>query len=401
MEEVDLEYSAPQRFDVPKSIIVFLKKSVPFEDSFKWIISAENQADFWNRVNNLPSSISFEAHKLCAHVQLSDAEFPQAALSPMIEQFWFAHQQSIDVIPFTPKERMMNVATSQIVNDILSQDENWKFENQSWIYKNEFQFDMVPLLLACDAYYQNSRPWLFLQYPQLRELYITIDDFLLQADPRLSLVVTRLYSYLRDLKIENVSEFLSLIEKYPEFEFELPEIELDSELLQSLSNLFVEMKKILWELNLPPVLDHPTQWEGVIGDALANQMTLSIGDRALFVMTPLGLAARLGSEQKDAFDEYSLADMMFSNGDQEALPLGYMNVTSEVPKHSPEQFITQSFEAFIAQNLVQEGFENVQEPSVQILVDVLKNELKTICDLARTRTNRTHESPEACINAVL
>lgn len=401
MEDVDLEYSAPQRFGVPKSIIVFLKKSIAFEDSFKWILSAENKTDFWFRVNNLPSSISFEAHKICAHIQLSESEFPQAALNPLIEQFWYAHQQTIGVIPFTPKERMINVTTPQMIHEILSKDENWKLNENSWIYSDTFVFDLVPLLLACDAYYQNSRPWLFLQYPQLRELYILIDNFLLQSDPRLSLVVTQLYSQLRDLKVGSTESLKEIIEKYPEFEFELPEISLDSDLLESLRNLFKETKKILSSANLAPEIDHPSPWECVIGDALANQMTLSIGDRASFIMTPSGLAARLGSDQKDAFDEYSLADMMFTCGNQEALPLAYLNTAAEIPTATPFRYIAQSTEAFVAEILSEEGYVSAQEPCVQILAEVAQAEMKKIADFVRSRISRTKESPADCIKSVL
>ena len=398
MEEGDLEYTAPSRFSVPKSMIVFLKKSVPFEDSFSWIISAQNKDDFWERVNSLPSSISFECHKLGAQMPLNSALFPDSSMEPIIEQFWYAHQLTLGNQPSTPKERMVPQATPQMVREVANDIPLIKIDDEDVLHIRNRDFSMNHILMACDSFFQGGKPWLFIDMEGLRSLYISIDTILEDGDPRYHMFIKQTYNLMRNLEIKTFAQFMKIVSNYFTINEEIETSGIDEYILESFQKLFKGVSDILSSTVLPPIIRQPTAWEATIGDALADQMDYSVGDRAAFSISSQGIASRMGGDPNDAFEEYSLSDMMFTNGDDDIFPLAYLHCQSDVQKDSNMPFIKDSLNMLVADVLQEKGYNEVQEPCVEILTDILLYELDDLSKFIKIKIKNTEKTPAQFIN---
>ena len=398
MEEGDLEYTAPSRFGVPKSIIVFLKKSVPFADSFSWIISAQNPEDFWERVNSLPSSISFECHKISAQIPFNSSLFPDSSMEPIIEQFWYAHQLSLGNQPSTPKERMVPQATPEMIHEVAKEIPLIKIDEEDVLHIRNRDFSMNHVLLACDSYYQKGKPWLFIDMEGLRNLYISIDKILEDGDPRYQMFIKQTYNLMRNLEIKTFAQFAKIVSNYFTISEEIESTGIDEYIIESFQKLFRGVSELLSSSILPPEIRQPTAWEATIGDALADQMEYNVGDRAAFYISSQGIASRMGGDPNDAFEEYSLSDMMFTNGEDDIFPLAYLSCQSDVEKDSNMPFIKDSFNMLVADVLQEKGFQEVQEPCVEILTDILILELQNLTKYIKRNIKSSDKTPAQFIH---
>ena len=89
---------------------------------------------------------------------------------------------------------------------------------------------------------------------------------------------------------------------------------------------------------------------------------------------------------------------MFPNGEDDIMPLGYLDSETDLESTTPKEFIRNTLEFLVADALTESGYKNVEEPCVEVLSDVLMLEINGISSLVKSRMEKSGSTASQCIN---
>lgn len=385
-----------QQIGIPQELVALTASLIPYEETFSWVVNVTTPEEFWKRVDSLLIPISFQIHQAAAQAKPHRIRFPESALNPTIEEFWYSHQISIGASPFTPKERFIGKTTPEMINKILSQVEGWELIEENWNIDG-IKFEMDQLCNACDAYFQGGKSWLFYPLREIRIAYITFNDLLETIEDKYTAVCKNAYNSMNNLEYTNKKMIVKKFSTYFGDDLnELPSFEMS----KAIHAGFIEMLQLvadeLANTSLPPEIHPPTQWEATIADALADQMHTAVGRRASYQISTATVFGRMGFEG-EAFEEYSLPDMMYTNGPGDIMPLAYSGVYSEIPSETPSRFVQRASLNFVNQFLADAGFAGSHDAASLVLSDIIQHELRFIAQTVHSK----EKDPVTAIKEVL
>ena len=357
-----------------ENIIIIIKNTIKYEDSLNWFLNFSNFEEFCEKIQNLPITEYFEILKLISKIHKESNFFQISSLEPQIEQFWYSHSLSTQEIPKTSMERFYPEINNEIINLIIKSLNNWVIQDNQIILKN-FIFKYFKLILLSNSFINNGNCWLFCPIKEIRELYIYIEKELINLNlPFIYKDINNKLKSFNIYKFEQISQFIN-----NKFIFN----NIDIFFIEQISLFLNEINNYISKNYFPPIFKQPNLWEKTIGDGIIEQMSIPISQRVAYYMTNSKMTARLGGDSEDAFDDFSLPDLLFTNGNQEIMLLPYINNFSIINKYKYNDFIENSFKKFIANELINLNYNNITESIITILTDVLKNKIKKISEISK------------------
>ena len=392
--EVDFS-SISQRLGVKEEVISQLADSLPYEDSFQFITSAENADHFWDLVDLLPRNVSMPLHSVEAEIAVTNRDFPESFVSPIFQSFYISNCVSQGTEPTTVNSRAVSQVFVGQMKDLLSDNKNWSFdENESvayWKKNKDNGFSLENLCNMCNSFVSEGLPWLFFNDSQLRAAYNQLYIFLFSVDKkyiyRVKMIKNKLmnmqYFSTDQIKKENkdISEKFQIFQDGETSQEHLIKFNVDSELMKEINDLFHRALELIQNTQIPPEIPPIDEWTRTRSEALVNQMLLPLQNRSAFSLTPQIFQARIGMNSDNAFEPLSLSELLFSDPNGDAATMPFYNCHAELPSQSYMPYCKSVLRRFIARRLLKNGFESSSEPCLDIISDVLSNELKKIAQL--------------------
>ena len=391
---------------VKELILRFLYHKIPFEDTFQYIFNSSTNEIFWERVDSLPLNISLEAHKIELEIENNDKDFTDQSISPNLFEFFEAKCLSQSSETLGANEMAFLSTNNNIINNFLSKESNWTFNEitKIWVFeKNEFQLDL--LINLCDCFISNGKTYLICPYNDLRINYLEIEKLLINKNENYNIIKLPIINKMKNFHYLKSNDFkLDLIHILDESEINLiPNFELNSIIINNLINLMNNVKNYL--LNNPQPSPHFPINEITLmrTESLITQMSLPLPQRNAFSLTPQMINARLGDFLNDnPYEIGSIAELLFCDAIGEPVTLPFQSSKIEIPTNSSEPIFKSIFRRFISMELIDQGFNNISESSLEIIVDSFHEVIKSLVHTAKPLIqNNNVDQKNAFRNALL
>lgn len=396
--EVDFS-SIATKFEVQEAVIQRLHELIPFQDSFDFTIAAEDEVDFWGRIDNLPVTITMELHSLQVGIPNTDKDFPQDSLSPYLQNFWAANCLNNNIVPTTNN----SVAFSRIYSDdlvtLFDPFLNWKLVDDLYIYEN-YKFSVKNLIYMCDAYSANGFPWLFCDIDFLRTAYMQMHALSQTIPSKYSYLAEEIGTKITQLQYPSKESFSKDIIQCEMNTDDIDEFEVPEEMLSDISTILGKSNELIKLTQKVPPIGPIDDWTLSRTAALVGQMGLPLQQRSAFVLTPQILQARIGHDVESPYEPNSITELLFSNAQGQTMPMPYAHTTSELPNGSNLPFIRSVLKRYVSKQLISLGYASSSDVALDILTDTIHYEIKCIGQHAAT-INSDSSNPLQTINNAL
>ena len=381
MEDEDFTQKAAT-FKVYPRVLERLKEIIPFQDVYHVFTAGNKPEDFWRQVDTLPSSVSLELHALAATTPTHDRDFPPGSLTPYFQDFWVARHPGVKV----SNPAAVTHLSPRALREYLDSSKIWNESGSGWTCPGTsvvFSFDN--LLYMCDAFASQSRPWVFCPVDEIRTSYMDFDKVL---ERLATLDVSGIQMKLRAFEYISTNAFVQDVKVFSGnvasklADFSCPE-ELSSALGELMRDSEALVKQQEGDLELPPVSD----WVKTRADALVSQVEMPLEQKNACVWTQQVLQARTGQNGDSVFEKESLAELLFGSQHGDVMPLPYTNCRAELPTESPLPRAKSVFRAFVARELLKNGYEKASESVLDILTDVIMCEVKRVASDAASKVS--------------
>lgn len=370
-----------KRFNIDQYTEI-LKQYIPFDDIINFFLEIQNENQFWDKINLLPVTISFECRKLASKIKIVSSNFPNSFCEPTIEYF------AASINPLSNfNEKIENVYTPTYISFI---DIDW---NEFNLKKEDFIYNEKSLInLACDSYIQNLHPWMFCPIDDVRIFYMSIFKLCELIEDKI--IKNQVICYMRSFKITNKMDLSTLI---PEVDISnIPDLFVEPTLQRFYSVLFDKASDLELQQVIPT--RQSNDWEKIIAEALQDQMKYDLSQRATYSLTNPSVMTRLGLETEEGFDRFSLAEMIFTNGPNKTLPLPYTDLRVDIENKSKERYIKEYTHRYIAYYLYDEAeFDISSSHALNILTDFLTEEINKIASYSRFLSDKTGINHNECV----
>ena len=381
MEDEDYTLKA-QIFNVHPCVLERLHEIVPFRDTFLSLTSGNKPEDFWRQVDTLPSPIALELHALGVAIPTSDLDFPPDSLTPYFQDFWLARHPGVSISNCAAVTRV----SPRALREYLDSSSTWTASGAGWTCPGtDVVFSFETLLHMCDAFATQGRPWIFCPVDEIRGSYMDFDK-IIERLPTLDL--SAIQAKLRAFEYKSTAEFVQDMKVFSgNVASKLADFVCPPDLSLALSQLMHDSEALVRKqdsaLEIAPVSD----WVKSRADALVNQTEIPIERRNSGVWTQQVLQARTGQNGESVFERESLAELLFSNPQGDVMPLPYTNCRAELPAESPLPRAKAVFRAFVAKELMKNGYEKANESVLDILTDVIMGEVKRVATDAASKVS--------------
>ncbi|KAH0791236.1 hypothetical protein GPJ56_004856 [Histomonas meleagridis] len=378
-EEPDFE-EISKKIGVKETVIEDLFNLVPCGDVFDKIISTNSYDVFWENVDSLPCDIAMHLHATELEVPTSSNDFPDDCLSPTLQTFWAAHCISQGIQPTSVNGRACAQVDKENLKQILGEVEGWEeTEDGNWNLHGCI-FSPESLCKMCNANVTDGSSWLFSELEDLRQCYIEVSKILESLDRKYMCLKFMIENSLRHFEFGNNEEISAALK--PAGEFNFPQFSVSHEVCEGIAMMLEASKDFILSCTQPPILGKIDDWTISRSDALVSQMALPLHQRSAFVLTPQILQSRCGMPIENAFEPFSIAELLFCDSHGNAYPMPYSSCKAELPSGSPMPFCRSVFKRFLGRELIKYGYKSATEQAVDVLSDVLINEVKKVSQVA-------------------
>jgi len=367
-------------FGIKESGLRVLQNRVPFRDTFEYIINSSDSHVFWRNIDSLPPSISMDIHRIDLEIENDDKAFNEGSFHPVLFDFFEAKCISSGSEPLGANSAAISLVSLSFIISFLSDKDGWSSNDnlKSWTCSNE-TFHVEILKSMCDSYIIDGKPWFMCPISQLREAYLVMDSFLESLDPRCAPVLNGIWKKMRSFSYTTRDQFINdMMGIAPDLN-RIPNFLLDHPSIQLLSMLMINAKDSIKSSPLPAYRSPVSELTMLRTESLITQMSLPLPQRTAFSLTPQMISARNGTLSDDnPYEVGSVAELLFCDSYGDPIPLPHMTSRIEIPTSTVSQFCKSIFKRFIANGLIEKGFQEAPEPALDILVDTFNELLKTL-----------------------
>ena len=415
-EEQSFDFATnSSRIGVKDSVLRLLFDIYKYEDTREWICKANNETEFWERVDTLPPEISIQLHN--EELKMEEGkDFPQGSIDPV----FFEHFQAnciLNDIPTLPANRTtLQLIPAQIVEDILKNDEWEKIDENTFSYK-DFSFEIYPLQLMCNSYIYNTASWVNCPYEPLRANYLKICDFMEEnVEASLKPGCANVYNKMQHFYYLNSDMFTEDIyllltnDKQPILKSIEP-FSLDEEIISKFVSL-MEQAEVYFKENKEPSYSQPKEIDDstiMRTENLINQLHLPFPQRGAFALTPAMISARIGNnppssedgKKQEPFEHGSLAELLFCDSTGNPMPMPYQNSAVDIPSQSLHNFCFTAIRKFVAMVLSDNQITAAPASVLDVLTDYTQGLIRTLAQYPKAKSKKYPTQAEALKQAML
>ncbi|EAY17852.1 hypothetical protein TVAG_010760 [Trichomonas vaginalis G3] len=378
------------KLGVKESVLRILMDQAPYTDTALWIMAAESNDAFWERVNSLPPLIVLELHKQELLVELTGKDFPDGSIDPFVFDYFQANCISSDIEPIPANPIAIPLTTPEMIVDLLQNTKGWSYDEEEKLWNcADILFDVEALQYMCDAYIGNGNTWINCPYEPIRNEYSRIAEYIEKIDQTFSPALSVIWRKLRQFKYCNSREFVrDMALMLPRSDLkEFDSFEIAPAIVKALGQLMVDAENIVHQ-NLVPS-PHPPIDDITISkaEALSAQMALPFPQRTAFALTPSMISARLGTTAETGqYEKGSLAELLFCDSEGQPIPLPYQNCSIDFPSAPPSSFTRVALRRFVSLVIKENEFNSAPSSVIDILTDLSEGILKNISQDAKRKS---------------
>lgn len=362
MEPIPDFSSASSRLLIKPSVLESLYLSLPYRDVFPYFSCAPSATAFWSRVDSLPPALSAPLHSLALELSAPPSrDIPSDCLRPALQSYWAAACAASGLRPQSsqpsavPRAGDALIAAAAAAAGCAPDSGAWRV--------GDLRLSARDLRLMCEARARGGMPWLFLGADDARAGYCAA------ACAGGSAALER---GLRALSFGSAAALRA------ECCGAVPEFSLSAGARSALTALLDSAADALSRAADAPYLGGVDSAAAARAQALTEQLSLPIHQRAAFCVTPQALQGRLGMPCARAFEPLSLAELLLADADGRPYPLPHAGCAGAGCAGLDAAFCRAALRRCAARELRACGYAKVTEQAADVLADVMVEEVRRI-----------------------